>query len=65
VDRKGSLPKYFVDLYGAANLFVEDLPSFWRLLYTVAHQGGERYVLVLEIVDHHEYDRWFPGKRRP
>ncbi len=64
VVRRGSIPRYFLAHYGAANLFVEDLPSFWRLVYTIAHHGGERYVLVLEIVDHPAYDRWFPGKRK-
>jgi hypothetical protein len=61
VVRRGSLPKYLVEHYGAENLFAEDLPSFWRLLYTVVHRGDDRYVAVLEIVDHRAYDRWFPG----
>jgi len=64
VVRKQQIPRFFADHYGASNLFVEDLPAFWRLIYSLAHQGPERYVAVLEIVDHAAYDRWFPGKGR-
>ena len=64
VVRKRSIPRPLRDRYGVSNLFVEDLPSFWRLLYTVVHEGPERHVVVLEIVDHRVYDRWFPGRGR-
>jgi hypothetical protein len=64
VVRKQQIPRFFADHYGASNLFIEDLPAFWRMIYSVAHQGTERYVAVLEIVDHAAYDRWFPGKGR-
>jgi hypothetical protein len=62
VVRKNQIPRFFADHYGASNLFVEDLPAFWRMTYTLVHQGTERYVAVLEIVDHAAYDRWFPGR---
>ncbi|HEV2230896.1 MAG TPA: hypothetical protein VGS18_01755 [Thermoplasmata archaeon] len=61
--RKRQIPRFFHDHYGASNLFVEDLPAYWRLLYTVVHEGSERYVVILEIVDHSAYDRWFPGRK--
>jgi hypothetical protein len=64
VVRKGALPQSLKLKYGFENLFVEDLPSFWRLLYTVVRQGGKRVVVVVEIVDHRAYDKWFPGRRR-
>jgi len=41
-----------------------DLPSFWRLLYTIVRDRGERYIVIVEIVDHRAYDRWFPGRGR-
>ncbi|MHB8634576.1 MAG: hypothetical protein ACYDBQ_11545 [Thermoplasmatota archaeon] len=44
------------------NLYCLDLPDFWRLLYTIVRIGGQRYVIVLEIVDHAGYDKWFPNK---
>jgi hypothetical protein len=53
------IPKTLKDRHGLENLFVEDLPSFWRLLYTIVRDRGERYIVVVEIVDHRTYDRWF------
>lgn len=62
VVKKDRIPRTLKDRYGLENLFVEDLPSFWRLLYTIVRDRGERYVVVVEIVDHRRYDRWFPGR---
>ncbi len=62
VVKKDRIPKALRERYGLENLFVEDLPSFWRLLYTIVRDRGERYVVVVEIVDHRTYDRWFPGR---
>jgi hypothetical protein len=62
--RKSALPASLVREYTIENLFVEDLPSFWRLLYSVVHEGSDRVVVVIEIVDHRAYDRWFPGRGR-
>lgn len=44
------------------NLYCLDLPDFWRLLYSIVKIGGQRYVIILEIVDHSDYDKWFPNK---
>lgn len=43
------------------NLYVEDLPSFWRMLYTVNRARGDLYVFIVEIVDHRTYSKWFRG----
>jgi hypothetical protein len=64
VVRKAAIPRALVKQYGIENLFVEDLPTFWRLLYSIVHVGSDRVIIVLEIVDHRGYDRWFPGRRR-
>ncbi len=64
VVRKNSIPRSLRERYGLENLYVEDLPAFWRLLYTVVKQDGRRIVVVVEIVNHKEYSRWFPGRRR-
>ncbi|MDE1836723.1 MAG: hypothetical protein KGJ23_08905 [Euryarchaeota archaeon] len=50
--------------YDLENLFVEDLPSYWRLLYTIVRFDGRKVVLILRIVDHATYDKWFPGRKR-
>jgi hypothetical protein len=59
VVKRDRTPKVLKDKHGLENLFVEDLPSFWRLLYTIVRDRGERYIVVVEIVDHKAYDRWF------
>lgn len=64
VVKKDRIPTALKAKHGLENLFVEDLPSFWRLLYTIARERGERYIIVVEIVDHKAYDRWFPGRGR-
>jgi hypothetical protein len=64
VVRKSAIPGSLRNKYGLENLYVEDLPDFWRLLYTVVKKEGRRVILILEVVSHREYDRWFPGRRR-
>lgn len=54
------LPAYFTDRYGAQNLYCIDLAFFHRAFYTIE----ERAVILLDIVDHAKYDKWFPGGRR-
>lgn len=49
---------------GFDNLYAEDLPSFWRLLYSIVERAGERQVIILAIVDHATYDKWFPNRGR-
>ncbi len=64
VVKRGRIPKALADKHSVENLFVEDLPSFWRFLYTVVRDRGELYVVVIEIVDHGTYDRWFSSRGR-
>ncbi len=64
VVKKNRIPKPLGVRYGLQNMYVEDLPSFWRLLYTVVRDRGERYVVLIEIVDHATYSKWFPGRGR-
>jgi hypothetical protein len=59
VVRKSRIPRYFREVYGIENLYVEDLPNFWRMMYTIVKAGGKRLVVILEIVDHESCDRLF------
>lgn len=61
---KKPLPRALVAKHGVENLYVEDLPNFWRLLYSVPRLEGKPFVVVVEIVDHASYDEWFPGRGR-
>ena len=49
VVKKDRIPTSLKKKRGVGNLFVEDLSSFWELLYTVVRDRGERYVVVVEI----------------
>jgi len=62
VVRKDRIPRPLKHKHGVENLFVEDLPSFWRLLYTIVRDRGVRHIVIVEIVDHEMYDGWF-GRR--
>src|SRR5881628_419680 len=64
VVKRDRIPKALKARHGLENLFVEDLPSFWRLRYTIVRDRGERYIVVVEIVDHPTYDGWFRGRHR-
>lgn len=64
VVKKERIPKPLREKYGLENLFTEDLPSFWRLLYTIVRDRGDRYIVVVEVVDHGTYNKWFPGRGR-
>ena len=59
VVKKDRIPRALRDKYGLQNLYVEDLPSSWRLLYTIVRDRGERHIVAIEICDHARYDRWF------
>jgi hypothetical protein len=63
VVRKSAIPASLRAKYGLENLYVEDLPSFWRLLYTIVKREGRRVIVVIEIVNHRQYTKWFPGRR--
>ncbi len=52
------IPAYFRERYEARNLYCIDLSPTVRCFYTI----DERDILFLDIVDHEEYDKWFPPK---
>lgn len=64
VVRKSAIPPALKARYGLDNMYVEDLPSFWRLLYTIVKIDGRRTVVIVERVSHRTYNKWFPGRRR-
>ena len=57
--KQASIPSYFRVKYGVSNLYCVDLAAFHRCFYTIAN----RSVILLDIVDHPTYDKWFPGRR--
>ena len=56
---KKLIPKIYIGKYGIDNLWKYDLPKGWRLIYSVAN--GEVCVIsiILEWMDHKNYERKF------
>ena len=56
---KKLIPKVYIEKYEIDNLWKYDLPKGWRLIYSVAN--GEVCVLsiILEWMDHKNYERRF------
>ncbi len=64
VVRRPRIPPKLIARFGIGNLYVEDLPGFHRMLYTVEGTESSVIVIVLAVLDHREYDRLFGFRRR-
>ncbi len=51
---------YFFDRYSVSNLYCIDLKGDLRSFYTIDAQD----IIFLDLVDHDQYDKWFPPKGR-
>jgi|TARA_B100001971_G_C18157485_1_gene519410 Txe/YoeB family toxin of Txe-Axe toxin-antitoxin module len=56
---KRLIPKIYIKKYSIDNLWKYDLPSSWRLIYSVTNDSVEVISIILEWMDHKEYDRRF------
>ena len=63
---KDKIPLAYVQHYGVTNLFRVELSSFWRMLYTLTNDDSEVEIIafVLDIMDHHKYNKKFKYKGR-
>lgn len=57
VHRRPTLRKWEARVGPVRNLYKLDLAAGWRALYTVGSRGADRVVMVLEVVDHKQYER--------
>lgn len=63
--QKKLIPKEYMIKYGVTNLFRVELPSFWRMLYTLTAEGEiEIIAFILDIVDHKAHDKKFGYKKK-
>jgi hypothetical protein len=62
---KKLIPEYYKTRYDITNLFRVELPSFWRMLYTLTEGETETEIIafVLDIINHKEYDKKFGYKK--
>jgi len=62
--KKDLIPKEYKQKYDADNLFIADLPDYWRMLYTLESDEIEIVAFILDIIDHKEYDKKFGFRKR-
>ena len=59
---KKQIPKEYTRKYSIDNLWKYDLPRGWRLLYSVANQEVIIISIIIEWLDHKNYERKFKYK---
>ena len=62
--KKDLIPKEYRQKYDANNLFIVDLPDYWRMIYTLESDEIEIIAFVLDIVDHDGYNKKFGFRKR-
>ncbi len=59
---KKKIPKEYIEKHGVKNLWKLNLSSFWRMIYTIRGDEIEVISIILEVINHKEYDRKFGYK---
>jgi len=62
--KKNQIPKYYLEKYDVSNLFIVNLPSFWRMIYTLESNKIEIIAFILEIFNHDDYSKRFGFKKK-
>ncbi|MSS74863.1 hypothetical protein EXS73_01470 [Candidatus Pacearchaeota archaeon] len=57
--RKNLFPVEYIQKYNIENLWKYDLPRGWRLIYTLNKEGIMVLSIILEWMNHKEYERRF------
>ncbi|MFH1072392.1 MAG: type II toxin-antitoxin system RelE/ParE family toxin, partial [Nanoarchaeota archaeon] len=61
---KNLIPDEYIDEYGVTNLWKIDLPDYWRMIYTIVGNEFEIISILLEFMDHKDYDKKFGYRKR-
>ncbi len=56
---KNKIPKEYIKNYDANNLWKVNLSGAWRMIYTIRGSEIEIIALILDIIDHKEYNKKF------
>lgn len=62
--KKDLIPKEYRQKYDVGNLFIADLPDYWRMIYTLESDEIEIIAFVLDIISHEEYNKKFGFRRK-
>ncbi len=55
-------PKYYVQRYGINNLWRLRLDDYWRMIYTLVGEHVRIVAVILEVLNHKDYDKRFGYK---
>jgi len=55
-------PMFYVQKYGISNLWRLRLDDSWRMVYTIIGEQVRIVTVILEVLDHKEYDKRFGYK---
>jgi hypothetical protein len=56
---KCKIPGEYVREYGVSNLWKINLPDYWRMIYTIVGNEFEIISILLEFMDHEDYNKKF------
>ena len=57
--KKKLIPKELIQKYMISNLWIYNLRKDWRLLYTITNNGVEVLAIVLDWMNHKDYEKLF------
>ena len=60
---KKQVPKKYIEEYDVTNLWKINLPDYWRMLYTITGNELEIISIILEFMDHKDYNKLFGYKK--
>ena len=61
---RNRIPKKYISKFGINNLWKINLSGAWRLIYTLKGNEIEIIALVLDILNHYDYDKKFEYTKR-
>jgi len=61
---KKKIPKDYIQRYDVNNLWKVNLSSGWRMIYTIRGNEVEIISLVLDILNHKDYDKKFDYRKK-
>jgi Txe/YoeB family toxin of Txe-Axe toxin-antitoxin module len=62
--QKALVPKIYKQKYAVSNLWIIDLVDYWRMIYTLRHDKVEILAVVLEMLNHENYNKRFGFRNR-
>ncbi len=60
---KEKIPKEYILKYDVNNIWKTDLPGAWRMIYTIRGSEVEIISLILDILNHKDYEKRFGYKK--